>query len=50
MTKILIVDDEIDILDFLSYNLKKEGFDVFTASNGKEALKIAQKINLKSKP
>ena len=45
MTKILIVDDEIDILDFLSYNLKKEGFDVFTASNGKEALKIAQKIN-----
>lgn len=41
MTKILIVDDEIDILDFLSYNLKKEGFEVFTASNGKKALEIA---------
>jgi two-component system, OmpR family, alkaline phosphatase synthesis response regulator PhoP len=41
MTKILIVDDEADILDFLSYNLKKEGFDVVTASNGKQAVKIA---------
>ena len=41
MTKILIVDDEIDILEFLSYNLKKEGFDVVTASNGADALKIA---------
>ena len=43
MTKILIVDDEIDILDFLSYNLKKEGFDVSTASNGMDALDIANK-------
>ena len=43
MTKILIVDDEIDILDFLSYNLKKEGFDVSTASNGNKALEIAYK-------
>ena len=41
MTKILIVDDETDILDFLSYNLKKEGFEVFTASNGKKALEVA---------
>ena len=41
MTKILIVDDETDILDFLSYNLKKEGFEVFTAANGKKALEIA---------
>ena len=41
MTKILIVDDEIDILEFLSYNLRKEGFDVVTASNGADALKIA---------
>lgn len=44
MTKILVVDDEEDILDFLSYNLKKEGFDVTTASNGSDALAIAQKI------
>ena len=41
MTKILIVDDENDILDFLSYNLKKEGFDVTTAANGKDALVLA---------
>ena len=41
MTKILIVDDELDILDFLSYNLKKEGFDVTTAANGKDALVLA---------
>ena len=32
--KILLVDDEPDILDFLGYNLKKEGYKVFTASNG----------------
>ncbi len=43
MTKILVVDDEEDILDFLSYNLKKEGFDVATATNGLDALAIAQK-------
>ncbi|MCC8089060.1 MAG: response regulator transcription factor [Rikenellaceae bacterium] len=36
--KILIVDDEVDILEFVSYNLKKEEFTVYTASNGKEAL------------
>lgn len=35
---ILIVDDEEDILEFLSYNLRKEGFRVDTASNGEEAL------------
>lgn len=45
MTKILIVDDETDILDFLSYNLKKEGFDVSTASNGIDALEIAHKTD-----
>ncbi len=45
MTKILIVDDESDILDFLSYNLKKEGFEVFTAINGKNALDIASKVH-----
>ncbi len=44
MVKILIVDDENDILDFLSYNLKKEGFDVYTANNGKRALEMASEI------
>lgn len=40
--KILLVDDESDILEFVSYNLKKEDFEVFTASNGLEAIKIAK--------
>ena len=40
--KILLVDDEKDILEFLSYNLKKEGFTVFTANNGKKGLKLAE--------
>ena len=43
--KILLVDDEPDILEFLSYNLKKEGYIVFTASNGKEALAVAKVEN-----
>jgi len=42
--KILLVDDEDDILEFLSYNLKKENYQVFTASHGKEALKKAQAV------
>ena len=41
---ILIVDDEQDILDFLEYNLKKEGFTVATASSGNEALKVAVQV------
>lgn len=39
--RILLVDDEIDVLEFLSYNLKKEGFSVSTASNGRDAIKKA---------
>ena len=41
--KVLLVDDELDILEFLSYNLEKEGYRVYTAKNGVEALKIAEK-------
>ena len=41
--KILLVDDEQDILDFLSYNLKKEGYQVLTALNGKDAIALAKK-------
>ncbi|MEL7589231.1 MAG: response regulator transcription factor [Prolixibacteraceae bacterium] len=41
--KILLVDDEVDILEFISYNLEKEGFKVYTAQNGAEAIKIASK-------
>ncbi len=42
--KILLVDDELDILEFLSYNLKNEGFEIHTASNGADALKLAARI------
>ncbi len=41
--KILIVDDEKDIVKMLNYNLKKENFRTISAYNGEEALNIAQK-------
>jgi len=41
--KILCVDDERDILDLLVFNLEKEDFEVYTASNGKEAVEVAKK-------
>ena len=40
--KILVVDDEPDILEFLEYNLNKEGYQVLTASNGEEGLVLAE--------
>ena len=40
--KILVVDDEPDILEFLSYNLKNEGYEVSTASDGIKAIDVAQ--------
>jgi two-component system alkaline phosphatase synthesis response regulator PhoP len=43
-SKILLVDDELDILEFISYNLEKEGYKVYTAQNGAEAIKIAEKV------
>ena len=41
--KILLVDDEPDILEIVGYNLKNEGYQIFTAENGKEAIKKAKK-------
>lgn len=41
--KILVVDDEPDILEFLKYNLVKEGYEVFVASDGEECLAIAER-------
>ena len=41
--KILLVDDEPDILEILSYNLLAEGYTVLTAANGLEAVKQAKK-------
>lgn len=43
--KILIVDDEPDILELIEYNLKKEGYQVFTASNGQEGITVAKKVH-----
>ena len=42
--KVLLVDDEPDILEFLDYNLKKEGFITFLGRNGVEALDVAMKV------
>ncbi len=41
--KILLVDDEPDILEIVGYNLRKEGYDIYTASNGLEAVSEAKK-------
>ncbi|NEW82471.1 MAG: response regulator transcription factor [Mariniphaga sp.] len=42
--RILLVDDEEDILEFVSYNLQREGFRVFSARNGLEAIEMAGKV------
>ncbi|MFN8309452.1 MAG: response regulator transcription factor [Chitinophagales bacterium] len=42
--RILLVDDEQDVLEFMKYNLEKEGYWVYTASNGAEAITLAKKI------
>ena len=41
---ILLIDDDPDILQMISYNLKKEGYDVHTASNGEEGLRLAASV------
>ena len=40
--KVLVVDDEKDIVEFIQYNLEAEGFDVITAFNGKNALEAVK--------
>lgn len=42
--RILLVDDEEDILEFVSYNLLKEGYSVYTATNGKAAIEKALEV------
>jgi two-component system, OmpR family, alkaline phosphatase synthesis response regulator PhoP len=42
---ILLVDDEKDILEFLQYNLEREGYKVFVASDGLEGVEMAQKVS-----
>jgi two-component system alkaline phosphatase synthesis response regulator PhoP len=43
--KILVADDEKDILEIISYNLINEGYDVHTAKDGNEAIDVARKIH-----
>jgi len=40
----LLVDDEPDILEFVGYNIRKEGYILYTSSNGKEAITIAKEV------
>ena len=40
--KILLIDDELDILEILSYNLEKEGYDIYTTTNGNEGIEKAE--------
>jgi two-component system alkaline phosphatase synthesis response regulator PhoP len=42
--KILLVDDEQDVLEFMKYNLEKEGFWVYTAINGADGIQLAKKV------
>jgi len=42
--RILLVDDEPDILEFIEYNLVKEGYDVHTAGNGRVGVEMAKKL------
>ncbi|MBU6191739.1 MAG: response regulator transcription factor [Bacteroidetes bacterium] len=44
VAKILVVDDEPDILEIISYNLRKEGYEVKTAENGLEAVAAAKEF------
>jgi two-component system alkaline phosphatase synthesis response regulator PhoP len=43
--KVLVVDDEEDILELLKYNLKKEGYDVQIAIDGIKAVEIARSFH-----
>ena len=42
-TKIVVIEDEADILEVIDYNLSKEGFDVSFSSDGLEGLALVQK-------
>ena len=42
--RILLIDDEDDILEFVKYNLERDGYEVFTASNGADGLQVALNV------
>ena len=43
--KVLVVDDDPDILELLKYNLKKEGYEIETADDGIKGVEIAKRFN-----
>lgn len=43
--KILLADDEPDTLEFIKYNIEQEGYNLYIAENGKEAIEIAKKVH-----
>lgn len=43
--KVLVVDDEPDILEFMEYNLAREGYRVYLATNGQEAIDMAKEVH-----
>ncbi len=43
--KVLIADDEPDILEIINYNLSKEGYDVYNAKDGNDAIEKAKQLN-----
>jgi len=45
MAKILIAEDERDIRDLVAFTLRFAGYEVFTATNGEEAIELAPKVN-----
>ena len=44
--KILVVDDEADAIEFITYNLRREGYRVYSASNGLQAIDLAKQKKL----
>ena len=44
LNKILLVDDDPDILEIISYSLENEGYSVYKAMNGLQAIEIAEKV------
>jgi two-component system alkaline phosphatase synthesis response regulator PhoP len=44
LVKVLVADDEPDILEFIQFNLERNGFEVTTAKDGKEALEKAKEV------
>ena len=45
MVSVLVIDDEDDIRDILTYNLKKEGFNAYAAENGEKGMELLKSVH-----